>query len=236
VREAELSGISVVAAGSFNPAIIHPLWLAQKALLPENVAEHALSTEQPQQLIVTGELTAFVADWLTVQISQEQAVFSTVDRVREQDLRDLTGGIFELLPETPVDALGINSDTHFQLESEDTWHAFGDTFLPKHFWEPIFEKGDWTARSGGAHVGMRSMTVEVNRADEFLPGHVRVELAPSRRVTPNGIYIGINAHFQLTKSKDERGNAEKALRIMTKYWDETRALEDSLVTQLLEAV
>ncbi len=231
-----MSGISVVAVGSFNPAIIHPLWLAQKGLLPENIAEHALTAEQPQPLIVTRDLTAFVADWLTVQVSQDQAVFSTVDRAREADLRDLAGGVFELLPETPVHAVGINADTHFQLGSEEEWHAFGDRFLPKDFWEPIFEKGQWTERSGGAHVGMRSMAVEVHRADEALPGHVRIELAPSLRVIPNGVYAGINAHFQLSKDADDRGSAEQALRTMTKYWDETRALENSLVSQLLEAI
>jgi hypothetical protein len=232
----ELSGVSIVGAGTFNPAILHPQWLAEKGLIPEDLAEDAMRQDAPQSLVVSPQLAVFVGDWLSVQVTPQQAIFLTVDQGRELDLRDLVRGVFELLPETPIDALGINSDTHFRTESEGAWHAFGDRFLPKQFWEPLFEDGSWRKRPDGKRVGMRMMTVEVNRDDEKLPGFVRVEVAPSVRVTPNGVYIGINNHFELKTEGDRRANAEYARRVLVDHWQEARDLETKLVAQLLEAV
>jgi hypothetical protein len=227
--------VAIVATGTFNPAILHPQWLAGKGLIPDNLAQHAMRQEAPQPLLVSPQLAVFVADWLAVQVTPQQAIFSTVDQGRELDLRDFVRGVFNLLPESPVDALGINSDTHFRTESEGAWHAFGDRFLPKDFWEPVFEGGEWKRRPDGKRVGMRVMTVEVHREDETLPGFVRVEVAPSVRITPNGVYVGINGHFQLTKD-DERANAADAARTLAEQWDGARRMELDLVTNLLEAV
>lgn len=232
----ELSGISVVGAGSFNPAIIHPRWLADRNLIRENEAEHAMRQGEGQQLIVSPQIAIFVADWLSVQVTQGQAIFSTVDMGRETDLRDLALGVLQLLPETPISAVGINADTHFRVASDEAWHAFGDKFLPKEFWKPLFEEGDWQRRKDGQVVGMRSMSVEVTRADERTPGHVRVEVAPSSRITPNGVFVGINAHFQLKKSPDDRPSAGDATRILADNWDPIRALEKKLLARLLEAI
>lgn len=237
MAEPELSGVAIVGAGTFNPAIIHPRWLAEKNLIPENAAEHAMRPEAPENLLVSGQLTVFVADWLSVQVTREQAVFATVDQGREVDLRDFAAGVFELLPETPIDGLGLNSDIHFRTESEQAWHSFGDRFLPKDFWEPLFaDDAPWRTRPDGQRVGMRVMTVEVNRDDAELPGFVRIEVAPSVRLEPNGVYIGINAHFQLSSPDTGRGNGFRAAEVLAQQWDETRALEAHLVSQLLEAI
>jgi hypothetical protein len=228
--------VSIVGAGAFNPAIIHPRWLAEKQLIAENAAEHATSQAQPQPMVVSPQIAVFVADWLSVQVTQEQAVFSTVDQARELDLRDFARGVFELLPETPVNGLGINADAHFRTDSEQAWHAFGDRFLPKDFWEPLFEDDVWQKRPDGKRVGMRVMTVEVHRQDVKLPGFVRIEVSPSVRVTPFGVYTGINAHFQLTTSTEKRGTANDAARLLLEQWEATRAIESRLVSRLQEAI
>lgn len=232
----DLAGVAIVGVGAFNPAIIHPAWLADKELIPQNQAEHAMRQTDAQQLIVTPQVAVFVADWLSVQVTQNQAVFSTVDLGREADLRDLVLGIWELLPETPVDAIGINADSHFRIPSEEAWHAFGDRFLPKDFWNPLFEGGACIKRPDGQAVGMRVMTVEVARSDRQTPGFVRVELAPSVRLGPHGVYVGINAHFQLRKTADQRTTASDAARALRENWDSTRTLESSLSAKLSEAV
>lgn len=224
---AELSGISVVAAGAFNPAIFHPLWFADKGLLPRDTSESALESE----FVATRELAGFTADWLSVQVTMQQAAFSTAEEGREFDLRDLCLGVFDLLPESPVNALGINSDAHFRAGSEEAWHAIGDRFLPKDFWEPLFEGDDWKRRENGQAVGMRSMTVEAHRDD--IAAFVRTEVAPSVRLTPHGVYMGINAHFQLTVD-DERGTGYNAARVVEERWDATRALERELMKRILE--
>jgi hypothetical protein len=231
----ELSGVTIVGAGSFNPAIVHPSWLVEKGLLPENLAEHAMALGKERSMVVSPQLTAFVADWLSVQVTQQQLVVATVDEGRELDLRDIAKGLFDLLPETPVDGLGINADFHFRTADEAAWHAFGDEFLPKDFWEPLFEPGEWKARPDGKRVGMRVMTVEIHRDDPNLPGHVRIELAPSVRTGPYGVYVGINAHFQLSQPGN-RGNAARAARVLAAQWESTRALESHLVSTLSHAI
>ncbi len=223
----ELAGVAVVGAGSFNPAILHPRWLVDKGLLPENVADHALD-----QIVVTPQLTAYTADWLSLQVTQEQAIFATVEEGRELDLRDLARGVFELLPETPVNAVGLNADAHFRVASEEAWHAFGDRFLPKDFWQPLFEGDTWRRRDDGQTVGMRSMVVEAHREDGR--GFVRVEVAPSVRMTPLGVYCGVNAHFQLTLG-EKRGNGFQAAQLIVDEWEATRALETDLVAGVAEA-
>jgi hypothetical protein len=80
---------------------------------------------------------------------------------------------------------------------------------------------------------MRVMTVEIHRDEATLPGFVRVELAPSVRVTPNGVYIGINGHFQLSQP-ERRADAAEAALVLRDQWDDMRALETSLVSALLE--
>jgi hypothetical protein len=235
MRTPELSGVTIVGAGSFNPAIVHPQWLADKRLIDPDVAQHALEREGGPPLIVSPQLASFAADWLVVQVTKQQAILSTVDEGRELDLRDLAKGVFDLLPETPVDALGINADAHFRVDNEAAWHAFGDRFLPKEFWEPLFEGEDWKVRPDGKHrVGTRVMTVEANRNDK-VPGYVRVELAPSVRISPNGVYVGINAHFQLTKG-ERRANAAAAAAVLTAQWNAVRAQHSRLMTALMEAV
>lgn len=217
----------MVCAGSFNPAIFHPLWLIDKGLLPRDAGEAARETT-----IVTPNLTAFTADWLNVQITPEQAVFATVEEGRAFDLRDVAKGALDVLPETPVDGLGINSDAHFRLTSEEAWHELGDRFLPKDFWQPMFEDEIWIRRANGLSVGLRTMTLEAWRGD--VNGYVRTEVAPSVRVTPHGVYVAINAHFQLTVGED-RSNGYQAARTLDEHWDDTRELERLLTDRVLEA-
>jgi hypothetical protein len=224
----ELSGVSVIAAGAFNPAIFHPLWFAEKNLMARNAVDEALQKD----FVAVQQLAQFTADWLSVQVTLEQASFATVDEARELELRDVVKNVFELLPETPVNAVGMNADAHFRVGSDEEWHAIGDRFLPKDLWQPLFEGDEWIRRKDGQTVGLRSMTVEVHR--DALPGsYVRTEVAPSARLMPFGVYIGINSHFQLTLG-DERGNGFKVARVIQEHWDETRSLERSLIERILE--
>jgi hypothetical protein len=223
----ELSGISVVAAGAFNPAIFHPSWFAARELLPPNAVDEAVEKD----FVAVRELASFTADWLSVQVTLEQAILSTVEEGRELDLRDLAKSVFDLLPETPVNAVGINADAHFRVSSEEEWHAIGDQFLPKDFWQPLFEDDRWSRREDGTSVGLRSMTVEATRDDGR--GFLRLEVAPSVRLTPYGVYSGVNAHFQLTQG-EERGNGYAAGRIIEDEWDSTRTVERELIQRVLE--
>jgi hypothetical protein len=47
------------------------------------------------------------------------------------------------------------------------------------------------------------------------------------------VYVGVNAHFQLSV-ENEKGNGYKAARAIEDNWDASRALADSLVAQVVE--
>lgn len=235
VPTVELSGLSIVCAGAFNPAIVHPRWLLEKGLIAENAADHAMAmqTGDRQSLIVTPQVATFTADWLTIQVTPDQAIFSTVEEGRGLDLRDVAKGLFDLLPETPVTAVGINADRHWRLDSDEQWHAVGDRFAPKDFWEPLFADGPWRDLGGGRRVGLRTLTVETYRED--MAGYLRVEVGPSVRVTPHGVYAGLNAHFELAAGEERTGTGHDAARTIESRWEEARALEDSLFERLMRA-
>lgn len=227
----ELSGISVVATGAFNPAIFHPRWLADKGLMPQEAVDAAL--EHDEELVALRQLASFTVGWLSVQVTMQQAQFATVDEGRELDLRDLVRSVWDLLPETPINAVGINADAHFKVESEAAWHAFGDLFLPKDFWQPLFDDERWKRRdSDNLSVGMREMTVEALRTD--VKGFVRAQVAPSVRFEPYGVYTGINAHFQLTADQ-KSGNGYDAARVVDQQWESTRALARQLIDRIADA-
>ena len=195
--------------------------------MPRNAIEAALDSN----FVAVRDLAAFSADWLSVQVTLDQAVLSTVEQGREFDLRDLAKSVFDVLPETPVNAVGINADAHFRVASEEEWHSIGDRFLPKDFWQPLFEGEGWRRRPDGGTVGLRSMTVEATRED--MRGYVRTEVAPSVRLTPFGVYTGVNAHFQLTVG-DDRGNGYQAARVIEEHWDATLKLGSELIARVSE--
>jgi hypothetical protein len=109
----------------------------------------------------------------------------------------------------------------------------GDRFLPKEFWQPLYEGDQWKRREDGSTVGLRSLTIEGARQD--VPGYVRTEVAPSVRLAPHGVYVGVNGHFQLTKGPDERGDGYQAARIIEEHWVSTRSLERTLIDRILQA-
>lgn len=225
----EARGSSIVFAGTFNPAIFHPEWFVRKELLPASAAEAARD-----QILTSAELSAFTADWLSLQVTKTQAVLSTVDEARAVDLRDVAHSVVSVLSETPVDAVGINTDVHFRAESEEQWHALGDQFVPKDFWGPLFDDEIWRQRPDGQRVGTRTVTVEAWR--EEINGYVRVEAAPSVRITPNGVYVGINGHFQLSNGPAERSNGYAAAAALDEHWESTQAVESQLIDRILSSV
>ena len=63
--EPEISGVSVVVLGTFNPAIFTPAWFELHGLLPHGVDARAeLTVAHPQ-------VTAFTVDWLRLDVVVE---------------------------------------------------------------------------------------------------------------------------------------------------------------------
>jgi hypothetical protein len=87
----------------------HPSWFAKKELVAPNAVDEALE----QDFVAVRELASFTADWLSVQVSLEQAAFATVEEGRELDLRDLVKSVLDFLLRHRSNALGLNNGRPF---------------------------------------------------------------------------------------------------------------------------
>jgi hypothetical protein len=207
-----LEGRSVVLLGSLNPPILQPAWFAAKGLIGESEAEKA------EDLLVTNEVTTFATDWLTLEATRERLTVSTSNPARYVALRDLLVGTFRLLEHTPFGRMGINELAHYQMASEEKWHAFGDYLTPKGPWEGHFE----------GRVGMRSLIIEAKRPN-CSAKYIRVKVEPSIRAQP-GVFFEINEHYE---TKEAPGTSVEFLRILEESWEEAGSFARRLETDLL---
>lgn len=172
----DIAGISIVFVGNFNPTILQPYWLADQELIRKEEAKTATIE------IIHPEGTAITIGNLKVSATSDRFSVQTEDASAYETARDLAMGVMKLLPHTPVRAMGINSDVHYIMPTEESWHALGDEVAPKEFWSNILHK-----------TGLRSLTMEGQRQDGF-KGFIRVRIEPSLRVK-TGVFIQVNDHY-----------------------------------------
>ena len=124
----ELDGITVVVAGNFNPSIFSPAWFRLHDLIGETEAREATV-----QMIVP-PAALFSTEWLSVQVTQERMALATAMPQEFERLRDTVVGVMTVLDQTPVQALGINRESHWATVSQSSYDQFGDQLVPKEFW------------------------------------------------------------------------------------------------------
>ena len=184
----EISGVSIVLLGNFNPAIFTPAWFALHGLLPEAVADNA------DLAVAHQHVTSFRADWLRLEVTLERFLVET-EQAPHIRVYDLAVRVFkEHLHHTPLTAFGINHNVHFQVASQATRDELGRTLAPVEPW------GDWGHRLGfdGEHGGMTSLRMsQLSPEDRPKGGRINIQVEPSNRIGSGrtGIYVGVNDHF-----------------------------------------
>ncbi len=200
--EPEISGVSVVMLGDFNPAIFTPAWFVLHGLLPEDVADNA------ELRIAHRQVTEFVAEWLRIQVTSERFFAETLQAPHVR-LCDLVARTFrEYLHHTPITALGINHDVHFRVESFAERDRIGRTLAPVKPW------GAWGQNLGldGESGGMMSLTMSQIEPDgRPKGGQINVTVEPSVRVGKGrtGVNVRVNDHYAI-----ENTNLGSAGRLM----------------------
>ena len=129
-------------------------------------------------------------------------------------IRDMTISTFNLLSHTPVSQLGINTEMHFDLKTEEKWHTLGHRLAPKDpYWSNTM-----------ISPGMLSVAIEGLRPDEY-KGKINVEIRPSKKVQ-FGVSIRVNDHYEVGNSREIIG-ADEIIKIMENEWDnaQERAFE-----------
>src|SRR5262249_14776135 len=132
---AQISGASIVALGHFNPLIFRPDWFMGKQIV---VGSDADGTEIN---VIHAELTEFALPWGQFHVDRDRIMITATQEplIRAFDFFVKT---FQFLPETPIRAIGINRDVHFDAGSSQALDRMGDTLAPKDFWGDFVRQGD----------------------------------------------------------------------------------------------
>jgi hypothetical protein len=174
--------MSIVALGSFNPAIFHPVWFARHQLIRDKEADSS------QVKVMSPEITVVESEWFALQVTTERFSLETRDPRKFLPLKDLVTATFEILEHTPVRAFGFNSVQACQLASTDAWHHFGHHFAPKVSWDGILDG-----------PGLRILTIQGTRSGSSAD-RIQISIQPA---VNSGIVISINEHYDVKQSDDQ---------------------------------
>ena len=198
--QSERQRVSIVALGSFNPAIFHPVWFTHHGLIRD--AEATTSEVQ----VVSPQVTVVRFEWFVLQVTAERFVVETRDPRKFLPLRDLVAATFALLEHTPVSAFGFNSYQWFQLDSPEAWHQFGHHFAPKTSWSGILDQ-----------PGLLTLTIQGTRTS-CRAKRIQITVQPARG-EENGVVISVNEHYDVEQGgKDEPASANVLVETLNDAW------------------
>lgn len=226
----QVSSSAIVAVGHFNPLILRPDWLLRKEIVVGS------DSEQLVVEVVHAELVLLRFPWGRLHCDQAQFMVST-EKDPAVTAHDFFVNCFQMLPETPVRAVGINREIHFPAGSSEKLHLIGDTLAPKAFW------GEWISEGERRIGGLRSLVMEQGVVQEGRMvrkdgrgGHIHFKVEPSVRTdVPHGVYCHVNDHFDLThKGAPSEGRA--AAELVAEAWENSIVRAELWFDQLMSIV
>jgi hypothetical protein len=202
---------------------LRPDWLKSKDLLVGSDYE-ALQIE-----FMHPEIVALQFPWGRLQCDRNQFVIATVQEPIIA-VADFFVKCFQMLPETPINALGINREVHFPAGGSEAFHRIGDTLTPKTFWDDLMFRDD--ERIGG----LRSLIMEqavskggVKFRVDGNPGYVQFRVEPSQRPDlPFGVFSQLNDHYDLPMSE-----GRTASDLVAGSWDSTMTRAELWFDQIM---
>lgn len=213
-RNPEISALSVVLRGSFNPQIFQPAWFASEKLLRQEESDAA------KIQLIHSQVVLFDLEWLRLHVDYNRFLAATEKESEFDSLRDLVLGTFRILRHTPINQMGINLEMHFRMPSEEDWHTVGHRLAPKEPWAGILEK-----------PGMLTVVMEGHRTDGF-KGIIHVRVEPSLRVHP-GVFISVNDHYEVKDSTNSHGSDE-ITDIFENSWRTSIERSKKIINSILE--
>lgn len=209
---AEILTSSIVAVGNFNPAIFSPDWLERNDLMGEGDADTAREGSQGRPMIVSKQVATFETEWFALQVLDNQFSLTSKSAVTPA-FKDLAVGIFQLVPHTPVVAVGLNFMGHFKLTSEDAYHRVGDVLAPKEIWEALYPDES---------AGLADLTIRIQHGTRSQPSETkdekRISVQPSSKIR-FGVYMSYNDHYVVRDTEDDLRPAERVATIIDKQWE-----------------
>lgn len=221
----EIFGASIVVLGVFSPPQLSLDWCNKNALIGDGDAKAARARPD---YFVAPQVSRFQTDMAVFQVIENQLSVSAAGPVTPA-LADLVLGIFELLPHTPVNAIGLNFNSHYKIADAQTYHRIGDTLAPKEIWNTIFPNHA---------AGVAELTIRIQQGsrekNESTLNEKRVTMQPSGKIKPYGTFLQINHHFGTALDDKPLQDASAAAEIVKKHWQPCFASSQELFGTIIE--
>lgn len=217
---AEIFTSSIVAVGSFNPAIFSPDWMEAHGLLGKDDADRIREPRPGASLVVSHQATAFESSWFALQVLENQFSLTSKNALSPA-FKDLAVSVFQLLSHTPVTAVGLNFLAHYKLATEDEYHCVGDVLAPKEIWNKLYPN---------EIAGLADLTVRIQAGSHGQPlkckDEKRISLQPSGMFT-FGAFLSYNDHHDLSDGREEFPRpGERVAMLIDSKWES--AWQDAL--------
>jgi len=172
--EPEIDAAAIVLLGSFNPKIFQPFWFARHGLVSDDEADSANIS------VIHSDITAFEIESFTLRVERER--FALERKIAPLIvISDLAGRVFgDLLPHTPLRALGINRHVHFDVGDAEKRDRIGEMLAPRLPW------GKWgeqvSSGEGAKHGGLLSLALIQRNVSDRPDGWIQAKIEPSVRL------------------------------------------------------
>jgi len=224
--EPEISAVSVVLVGEFNPAMLTPAWLAYHDIFNKQEAEEA------DLQVASRAVTQFSTDWLVLRAASDRFAAETT-RSPHIRLRDLVLRIFqEKLVHAPFRAMGLNRSVHFLTPTPEHRDALGRRLAPLDPWMEGSDIVDFSAEPSG----MTSLEMRQGNLEGRPPAdQINVRIEPSNLVGGGhlGIFVSINDHYTPTGPSGGFGPREDLPGPLASGFERSIAQADKIVDYVM---
>src|SRR5205823_1379724 len=107
----------------------HPDWLSSENLIGKSDAENAEIKVLDQDVLILS------LEWCELLVTDSKFQIASTLASSYEIMRDFVVGAFQLLSYTPLRQMGINSNVHYQAESEKSWKNLESNFAAVSRWE-----------------------------------------------------------------------------------------------------
>jgi len=228
----EISSVVVVLVGNFNPPIVRPDWLEKHGLFGAGIADAA------EIEVIHPEVSIFRMDWASFQVQKSRFVVRMEEAPFVQ-LQDLLVRTFrELLPHTPIWAMGINRQVDFRVPDMRARDRIGTLLAPPEKW------GEWGAQiraeidgvNDKLHGGMASLTMQQKKLDDRPNGYINAKIEPSSRLpATSGVFVEVNDHYEVGDRK-ENVDAFEIVNLLEANFEKSIERSEWIINQVMALV
>lgn len=217
---------TIVLVGNFNPRIFVPLWFSNNEVIGKEESEKA------DVEVVHKEFTKFKLDWLTL-VAEPQRFITEVIQPPDIRLHDFVLKTFgELLPHTPIWAMGINRGVEFDAGSREARDRIGFKLAPPEAW------GEWSEdllrqESDGNHGGMMSLSMRQVTVDDRSGGYIQSQVEPVKG-SVSSVRVHVNDHYEISKPADQVEGCSEIIGLMSDRYEKSIGRSDWIVDQIME--